>query len=214
METMEMLLDGTESEVYDLELNLLAKAKTYTGKMYGDFSLIFSEKPKKQLPEKIFLLLHLDEQSFISYLCTLSGELIETKDEQSGGKCYKIEVFNEEAETLKDELRVYTSFWAEVREEGRRQSVEVEVKDISVGGIMFITEEKLDVKKTCSFTFWSGKKDITVDVVIKMQRPVGIPGMFGYGGKFLYLSRNQEAEIRSFVFQQDIKRHHQSSRRR
>ena len=208
MNMKEMLLDSREIEAYDLELRSLGKLKIHTENEYGSFCLIFLERPNYQLPEKIFLMPYSDEGSFISYLCTLSGELVERRDVVSKELYYTMEGFNQEAETLRDELRVYTSFPARVFLEGRRDGIEVEVKDISVGGIMFVSKKKIEVGENFSFAFVSGKKEIMVQAVIKVQRPVHVSGMYGYGCKLSYLSSHDEAEIRSFVFREDIKRHH------
>lgn len=206
MEAIERLLNETESDVYDLELNLLGKAKTRKGNEEGYFSLTFSKKPETQMPEKVFLRPCSNESGFISYLCALSGELKEIKNPVSGALTYTVEVFNEEAEILKDELRVYTSFRADAHIGGKRESIDVDVKDISVGGVMFITKERLNADQVLTLTFMSGRKNITADVEVKTQRPVGLQGLYGYGCRFVSLSRNQEAEIRRFVFQEDIKR--------
>ena len=72
---------------------------------------------------------------------------------------------------------------------------------------MFVSKKKIEVGENFSFAFVSGKKEIMVQAVIKVQRPVHVSGMYGYGCKFSYLSSHDEAEIRSFVFREDIKRH-------
>lgn len=106
----EMLLDAREIEAYDFELRSLGKLKIHTENEYGSFCLIFLERLNYQLPEKIFLMPYSDEGSFISYLCTLSGELVERRDVESKELYYTIEGFNREAETLRDELRVLYIF--------------------------------------------------------------------------------------------------------
>ena len=56
--------------------------------------------------------------------------------------------------------------------------IEVEVKDISVGGIMFVSKKKIEVGEHFSFAFVSGKKEIMVQAVIKVQRPVHVSGIY------------------------------------
>lgn len=208
MKVEEMLLDAKTIEAYDMNMNPLGKVKAYTENSYGNFCVIFEGEPHIELPEKVFFMPYSDEGSFISYMCRMSGELVERRSAKTKKLYYTMEGFNREADTLRDELRVYTSFPAMVYVSGERDGIEVEVKDISVGGIMFISEQKFEAGENFSFAFCPGKKEVMVEATIKVQRPVHVPGMYGYGCKFTYLSSHDEAEIRSFVFREDIKKHH------
>lgn len=206
-----MLQNSQKVEMYDMNLQFLGKMDVVTEDMYGHFALIFSEIPKCELPKKVFLLpcgqdgQDLEEEHFVSYLCMLSGEFSKRTDD---GEYYIMEGTSEESDSLREDLRVFTSFPAVISVEGHSKSLEVEVKDISVGGIMFVSEEEVKVGKNISITFMSGRHEVSAKAVVKTRRPIHEEGRFGYGCKFPYLPQRVEAEIRSIVFNEDIVQHH------
>lgn len=209
-----MLQNSREAEVYTLELQFLGRTNVYTEDAYGHFALIFSELPKYELPEKVFVLPfdghNVEEEAFVSYLCVLSGEFTEKKSEESSGSYYIMEGTSGESETTREDLRVFTSFPAVISVEGSSGNVDIEVRDISVGGIMFVTDRQIPIGKTLSISFMAGRKEVHAKAVVKTHRPVHMQGKYGYGCKFSYMLPKIESEIRNFVFREDIAQHYRA----
>lgn len=206
-----MLQNAQKVEVYDMDLQCLGKADVFTEDAYGHFVLIFSEIPGCELPKKVFLVPYneqnQDEELFLSYLCILSGETAKHADGENHKEYYVIEGSSEESDTLREDLRVVTSFPVTISPEGYSKSMQVEVKDISVGGIMFVSEEQFHVGQRISIVFMTEKREVMTKAEIKTRRPIHMAGKYGYGCKFDYLLPHTEAEIRRIVFNEDIIRH-------
>ncbi len=92
---------------------------------------------------------------------------------------------------------------------GTLEPIEVEFKDLSAGGVGFLTETDLDEEKVYEFTMTETPVPIIVNFSIlrKMEKDDG----YFYGCKFEEVQSNEEQMIRNYVFarQLEVRKHAQ-----
>ena len=78
------------------------------------------------------------------------------------------------------------------------------IQDISAGGMYVITAHKLDMEQKFSFIYTFKHEKRIVDVKVVRIKEMG--GGYGYGCRFIGLSPDTEADIRSFVYMNQIQK--------
>lgn len=78
------------------------------------------------------------------------------------------------------------------------------IQNISAGGLYLVTNREL--KRGQQFIFVYRFKTDLCRVTAKILRIQDLQGGYGYGCRFMDLASNEEADIRNFVYQQQIQR--------
>lgn len=102
------------------------------------------------------------------------------------------------------ELKVKVRFDAQLYRMTKHDTYlyKVRVVDISAGGVGFNTRENLDINDRYYYLFDRNGKDISAKTEILRQKP--IDGGFFYGCRFVDVSREDEENIRRFVYTMQI----------
>lgn len=200
---MNPLLTAEHCTLYHLDSTFIAKAR-FNQPTSGSITLIFSEKPDFRLPDKFYLMPEGSEQDFISYLCTRLGSFSKYYVETTDRTYYTVEVVTKDTPKLREELRVNVSMDAEADFEGILETKSITIKDVSAGGMMFISTEKLEKGTMFSSEFTTAKGPIPVSARIVSVRPTHLPGTFAYSCQFTGLLAREETAIRNFVFTEDL----------
>ena len=80
------------------------------------------------------------------------------------------------------------------------------IQDISAGGMYVITAHKLDMEQKFSFIYTFKHEKRIVDVKVVRIKEMGGGYGYGYGCRFIGLSPDTEADIRSFVYMNQIQK--------
>lgn len=87
----------------------------------------------------------------------------------------------------------------------KRGSFTGKIQNISVGGLYFITKERLESGEHFEFHYCFIKKEHLVKAVILREQELR-NGRYGYGCQFEELPKGVERDIRQFVYKQQLRR--------
>lgn len=201
MNPLSNIKNGT---LYTLDCTFYSSVQ-YNRKSLDSVIFIFSEKPSKKLPEKLFLMPEGKEYDYRAFIYTLSGELETYCPDGTSQTWYLIQAVTNDIPEQRKNFRVYTTFQAFLLLEGHSKEIPVTVKDIGTGGFQFISKEKFEPGTSLSTILSSGiKTPACITARIQKQRPVRQKGVYAYGCQFINLPKNVEAMIRNFVFQTEV----------
>ena len=95
-------------------------------------------------------------------------------------------------------------------ESGDEITVEGIIKDISAGGILFLSDHPFEMNQTLSFNFDKTDEPLHLECQVIRIQPFKIK-VYGeeeertaYGCRFINLHNSTESVIRSYVFRQDL----------
>lgn len=200
---MNPLLTAEHCTLYRLDSTLLAKAR-FNQPTLGEIVLIFAEKPEFRIPDKFYLMPEDGEREFISYLCTKSGVFSNYYVETTDRTYYMLDAVTKDTPKLREELRVNVSVEVTAEFEGIRKPEQITIKNISAGGLMFISTRKLEKGTLFSCAFPTTKGDVPVSARIVATRPTYLPDTYSYSCQFTGLRAKAETAIRNFVFTEDL----------
>lgn len=79
------------------------------------------------------------------------------------------------------------------------------IQNISVGGLYFVTKEKLEIDEHFEFHYCFTKKELLVKAVVLREQSLR-NNRYGYGCQFEELPKSTERDIRQFVYKQQLRR--------
>ncbi len=79
------------------------------------------------------------------------------------------------------------------------------IQNISVGGLYFVTKERLEIGEHFEFRYCFIKKEHLVKAVILREQNLR-NNRYGYGCQFVELPKGTERDIRQFVYKQQLRR--------
>ena len=205
---MNPLLSAQHCELYRLDATFMTKAK-FSQPSPGSITLIFSDKPNFVLPERFYLMPAGEEFDFISYFCTLTGSFREFFFESTEHTYYMHEAVTKDTPELREELRVDVSVdidavFDDPLLEATGGQIRITAKNISAGGMMFVSDKDIKKGTTFSFIFSQSKSSVMVNARVLNRRPTRFPELIAYGCQFGHLSSKAEGAIRNFVFNEDL----------
>lgn len=199
---MNPLINSEDAEFYDKDCTRLMNAK-FCIEDSGNLILIFKEKPAS-LPKDLFVLPKSRENAFDYYYCHPGGEFTEYTVEPTERTWYFISASNHGSDSSREDIRAHVSIQTPITISGSFDSFSVVIKDISAGGIMFVTDRILEAGTEFSFELTPMRETLKVAASIIRRIPTHTKGLYGYGCRFIYLPPHDEAEIRQYVLRQDM----------
>lgn len=202
---MNPLLNAQHCILYHLDSTFITKAR-FNQPTPGSITLIFSEKPDFRIPEQFYLMPDETKHDFISYQCTKFGSLSDFYVETTERTYYTLEVITNDTPKLREELRVNVSIQVDAIFDDSPEPEPITIKNISAGGLMFISKKKVKKHSLFAFAFTPvlGKPPISATARIIGMRPTYLPDTFSYNCQFTGLLSKDETAIRNFVFTEDL----------
>lgn len=197
---MNPLINAETGMLYNTECKFITKIK-YTPTSSG-FTLIFASKPEYELPEEVFLMPGESPVDYTSFLCKLAGTYSEYYVPLTEKTWFLMETESFDLPEHQSEFRIHVSFPLYVTV--GNSNVLITVKDISVGGLRFVSDTAFDTHKTFSFIFSKGHSPVFVIARIVRQRPVRNPDIYCYSCQFLNLDSKSESALRSYIFKESL----------
>lgn len=209
---MNPLLNAEHCILFQLDSSFITKAR-FSQPELGSIVLIFSEKPDFHLPDRFYLMPDGEDKEFTSYLCTRVSPVGSFYIEATDRTYYTIEAVTKDTPKLREELRVNVSIETEAVFEDKAAPEKIVIKDVSAGGMMFISKKKMEKDTEISCMFPTMKGEIPVNARIIARRPTRLADTYAYGCQFTGLLSKDETAIRNFVFTEDLiqKRHMEES---
>ncbi len=200
---MNPLLTAQHASLYRLDSTFMTNVR-FSQPVPGSITLIFSEKPDFRLPEEFYLMPDGDAFDFTSYQCTMAGPLKSFYVETTDSTYYTREATTKDTPELRNELRVNVSIDAQAKFDHLPSSVPISIKNISAGGMMFVSGEDLKEGTIFSFTSPLTKTFFNIRARILGKRPTRFSDKFAYNCQFSRMPAKIEGEIRQFVFNEDL----------
>lgn len=200
---MNPLLNAEHCTLYDLDSTFIIKAR-FIQPTPGSITLIFPDKPDLRIPDHFYLMPDGGEHDFISYFCTKAGTFSDFYVETTERTYYTLEAITKDTPRLREELRVNVSLPVDAAFEDSVKPEPIIIKNISAGGLMFISQKKLEKNSIFSFFFAAGKTPVPVNARIVAIRPTHLPDTLSYCCQFTGLLAKSETAIRNFVFTEDL----------
>ncbi len=200
---MEQLQNLRHGILYTLETSYFAEAQ-YTKQSFDTATFILPEELTQDLPEQLFLIPDGEAHTFAPYRFLLSNHPTLYRTDSSGKPYYLVRGTTTDTAESRDELRIPVSIDVELNCPGFYSKVPVTIKDLSASGLLFVSDQHFEPCMNFTFDFPDIENTPEVTARIVKKRPVRIHGLTGYGCQFIHLSPALEAEIRKFVFRQDV----------
>lgn len=181
--------------LYDLDCRRLAEVR-YENK--GEFfSIVVPKSSVEDIPEKIFLVPENGEDpTMLLSMARVSGEESEFRDIFEGKQ---IRPGRDSME--RQDVRADVTVAVEISSPEQKGKKRVLVKNISAGGIFFVSSEPFKLGTVFSFEIpLGGKKPVPLVGEVVHVKPMS-KDVFGHGCRLLPLSADAESQIRRFVFQ-------------
>lgn len=188
--------------LYDRNCSFLETIKY--SRSHSSITLIFPSKPNYEIPKEIFLMPGEIQDDYTSFLCTTTGIFTEYYVEQTNKTWYLMECETFDLPEYQSELRINVSFAMNVVPQDISTNILIMVKDISVGGLKFISDTKFDTDKTFSFIFTKGHSPVLINAHIVKQRPTRKTDVYCYSCQFLGLNPKSESALRGYIFKEDL----------
>lgn len=210
-----------KATVYTLEHNFLCDVEVRHLEN-NTAMLVFPDDYIDDLWNHVYVTFYDTYSGLVTYQCTLTDykkERIHTSE-----FCYTATCVMQELDAVlerRHDIKIYRNFRAvlkSVDEETKKMSeTPVTIKNISAGGMFFISHEPFYIGQTFSFLFESGNLPLWLEAEILRTQDLESPHtgealtasdkpLLGYGCRFINTTRQQESVLRSFVFQEDLKK--------
>lgn len=188
-----------------MDFNIIKRAK-FDHPDLASITIIFEDEPDFEIPKEFYVMPKNTKDDFITYHCvaksTTPSEFCVFSTKRT---YYIIETETEDTPKLREELRVNISMKVEAVLDGISTPQSITIKNVSAGGIMFVSEQRLEPGMLVSFSFAFGNNVVPVKAHIVRVRPTHLPDIFCYSCRFVDLPRQSEAAIRNFVFTEDLR---------
>lgn len=204
-----------KAQIYNLENELICEADVI-GDVESTATLRFHESCDDILRTEVNVQFLDGTQGLVSCLCRLSEyeEDLDpmAQDITSTVTCTILSQNNvvQRRQDIKVSVHIETeaSF---INEKDDLEIVEITIKDISAGGLFCVSKQLWEAHQIFAIKLFDTKIPIDVQV-LRVQSPDSNGTQkegnsdYGYGCKFVNLSRAAEAALRKFVFQQDLQK--------
>lgn len=200
---MNPLINSENCKLYDLDFNFISKIK-FSQTAPGSITLIFPKRPDYTLPEQFQLVPDDVSKSVRSFLCSNPSEISEFYVKPTDTLYYLSYVSINGAQNQREDLRVNVSIDVKATFDFSNIPKPITIKNISAGGLMFISRMKYEKDALFSFSFTPIKTQVTASAQIRSIRPTAITDTLAYGCQFVALSKQAESNIRQFIFNYDL----------
>lgn len=200
---MEQLQNLRHGILYTLDTSYFSEVQ-YTKQSSNTVIFILPEELTRNLPDQLFLIPDGKAYTFAPCRFVLSENLTLYRTDASGKPYYLVRGTTTDTAEARDELRIQVSIDIDIDCPNFYAKVPVTIKDLSASGLLFVSDQKFEPGMNFSFEFPDTAEYPEVTARIVKKRPVRVDGLTGYGCQFLHLSPKLEAEIRKFVFRQDV----------
>ncbi|MEF9941565.1 MAG: PilZ domain-containing protein [Lachnospiraceae bacterium] len=151
-----------------------------------------------------------DLQGLVSYLCTLSSYK-EVIIPQFRNYYSVICHLNSEEGVIqrRHDIKIKTDFEVElttINSDDEELNIPVTVKDISAGGLFFLSTEYFYEGQEFFFVFDKGSIPLPLTAMVLRRQNTDDEEVYGYGCQFLRLSSAKESIIREFVFREQLRK--------
>lgn len=197
---MNSIPDIGNAALYNMDCTYLTDVR-YSRNSLDTITLIFSEKPAENFPERFFFMPEGKDYDYRAFIFTLSENIHTDQTESGENSRYLVRAVTNDIPEQRKNYRVYVTFKAVILLEGQKKEVPVTIKDIGTGGFQFVTKQKLETETEFQSIFTSIKTPVCITARIQKQRPVREKGVYGYGCQYTNLSPKVEMLVRNFVFQ-------------
>lgn len=197
---MNPLAESLNGTLYDQECNFLMPVK-YIKHDSESATFLFFEEPKADFPERVFLMPEGEAYDYTAYLYTLSKERTVQQDED--GVYYLVGASTKDIPESRQNFRVNIAFQVLARFDGYSEEIPITIRDIGIGGFLFVADRRFPPGARLSFIFSHIKNPVIVTAKVCKLRPVRAKGCYGHGCQFVNLPPSAESAICNFVFEEE-----------
>ncbi len=197
-----------KASVCNLEDEFICEVEVETTASF--ITLVFPEGIEKgEWEEGLHITFYDDLRGLVTYKCRL--ERYTKRGKRMAANCN----LGKEQKTVqrRNDMKIRLSVSISVQKEDEPdKGIEVDaiIKDISAGGILFISDYPFEVGQVVAFEFTETDEPLHLECEIIRTQPYKITVYGeeiekpGYGCRFINLHGSSEAQIRSYVFRQDL----------